>query len=346
MSEPRPTQAQSTLVTVIVPARNEEGFIGACLDSVLAQEDSTLEVLVVDGGSVDRTPELVREYAARDPRVQLLKNPDRTIPKALNLALRSARGTYLVRVDAHSTIPSDYVARVVEHLKTGEWGGVGGRKDAVGATAAGKATAVALGSRFGVGNSRYHHATRPQLVDHVPFGAYPTHLVRQLGGWDERLTANEDYEFDYRVRRTGRPLLLDPRVRIAWRCRESVGDLFRQYRRYGRGKAEVLSLHLASPSPRHLAAPGLVASWVTAAALLTRRPRLAVLVVSPYLAALAAATVATSRRLPDRRARWYLPLAFLAMHTGWGVGFWEGALAWCRPRRAAHWRYRRSPAVG
>ena len=338
MSEPRTTHDQPTLVTVVVPARNEEDFIGACLDSVLAQEESALEVLVVDGESFDRTPEIVREYAARDPRVQLLENPDRTIPKALNLALLSARGTYLVRVDAHSTIPSDYVARMVEHLKTGEWGGVGGRKDAVGTTAAGKATAVALGSRFGVGDSRYHHATRPLVVDHVPFGAYPAHLARQLGGWDERLTVNEDYEFDYRVRQTGRPLLLDPRVRIAWRCRESVGDLFRQYRRYGRGKADVLRLHPASPSPRHLAAPGLVASWVAAGALVPRRPRLAVLVVSPYLAALAAATVVTSRRLPDRRARWYLPLSFLAMHTGWGVGFWEGVLAWCRPRPAARWR--------
>lgn len=335
MPEPRATSPASTLVTVVVPARNEEDFIGACLDSVLAQDERALQVVVVDGDSTDRTPEIVREYISKDPRVELLQNPGRIIPKALNLGLAAARGTWLVRVDAHSTIPPDYVGRLVKHLETGKWGGVGGRKDAVGISAAGKAAAVALESRFGVGDSHYHHATSPQLVDHVPFGAYPTQLARDLGGWDERLTVNEDYEFDYRVRRTGHSLLLDPSIRIMWNPRESVRALFRQYLRYGRGKAEMLVLNPSSAKPRHLAAPALVASWVVAAALAPHRCRLAALMVSPYVVALSAASVVTSHRLHHRRARWYLPASFLAMHAGWGIGFWQTVLRRCWRRLAA-----------
>lgn len=329
MPEPQATYPASNLVTVVVPARNEEGFIRACLDSVLAQEECSLQVVVVDGDSTDRTPEIVREYISKDSRVELLENPGRIIPKALNLGLTAARGTWLVRVDAHSTIPPDYIGRLVKHLETRKWGGVGGRKDAVGITAAGKAAAVALESRFGVGDSHYHHATAPQVVDHVPFGAYPTQLARDLGGWDERLTVNEDYEFDYRVRRTGRSLLLDPSVRINWHPRESIGDLFRQYRRYGRGKAEMLVLNPSSAKPRHLAAPALVASWVVAAVLARHRFRLAALLASPYIVALGGASVVTSRRLHHRRARWYLPGSFLAMHAGWGIGFWQTVLRRC-----------------
>ena len=72
-------------------------------------------------------------------------------------------------------------------------GGVGGRKDGVGSTPAGRAIAAVMGSKFGVGNSKYHHSTEVEEVDHVPFGAYPVDVIRDLGGWDEDLVANEDF---------------------------------------------------------------------------------------------------------------------------------------------------------
>jgi len=254
----------SGLVTVVVPARNEEANLGPCLSSILEQDWPNLQVLVVDGASTDGTAAIIESFARRDPRVELLVNPDRTIPRSLNLALRAARGSWLVRVDAHACVPPDYVRRLMRHLESGAWGGVGGRKDGQGVTPAGRAIAAAMASPFGVGNSTYHHGRCLRTVDHIPFGAYPTALARELGGWDERLLANEDFEFDYRVRRHGRQLLFDPELKIGWQCRQSVPDLFRQYRRYGRGKADVARLHPASLQPRHVAAPGLLLTWLGA----------------------------------------------------------------------------------
>jgi glycosyltransferase involved in cell wall biosynthesis len=313
-------------VTVIVPARNEEGFIGACLDSVLSQDHPHLQVVVIDGASSDRTAQIVREYAKRDRRIELLRNPEALIPQSLNLGLAAARGRWLVRVDAHSTVPSGYVRTLVALLRTGRWGGVGGRKDGIGVTPAGRAIAAAMASPFGVGNSLYHHGTRVQPVDHIPFGAYPTALVRELGGWDERLFANEDFEFDYRLRRSGYQLLLDPGQSIGWRCRQSVGDLFRQYRRYGRGKADVARLHPDSLRLRHLMAPALIASWAGAAGLAFLWPKVALALLAPYAVAVATATVVTARRAGEPGTRRFLPGAFMAMHVGWGLGFWEGVL--------------------
>ena len=89
-------------------------------------------------------------------------------------------------VDAHSTIPADYVERIVGHLSTGNWGGVGGRKDGVATTEQGRAICAALGSRFGVGNSTYHHGVEPQEVDHIPFGAYPVDVIRDVASGAER----------------------------------------------------------------------------------------------------------------------------------------------------------------
>jgi len=311
------------LVTVVVPARNEERAIEACLAAILRQSVTNLEVLVVDGASEDATAKIVAAVAAKDDRVRCLSNAKRTIPRSLNIGLAAARGRWLVRVDAHSEVPDDYVATAVRLLEDGRWGGVGGRKDGHATSVAGQAIAAALGSRFGVGDSRYHYAEEAQEVDHVPFGAYPVSLCRALGGWDERLTANEDYEFDYRLRQQGHRLLLHPGLRIAWHSRETVSELARQYFRYGKGKADVARLHPRSLQLRHLAAPALTAELVAATALFPLRRRWALAMVTPYAAAVTFATLRTGRPLGVRE-RAYLPAAFAAMHIGWGAGFWTG----------------------
>ena len=322
------------LVSVIVPARNEERSIGATLESLRAQEYTNLQIIVVDGGSTDDTVGIVEKHMAEDPRIELLHNPRQIIPAALNLALAAARGPWLVRMDAHSTVDRTYVGAAVARLREGRWGGVGGRKDGVGSTPAGRAIAAALGSRFGVGGSLYHHGVTEQEVDHVPFGAYRTELVRDLGGWDERLVANEDFEFDHRLRSTGAVLLFDPRLRIAWQSKQSLRDLYAQYVRYGRGKLDVARLHPGSLRLRHLLPPMLVPYLGLAGAVAARRPRTALAMISPYAAALAVASVRTARTLDDPGARVRVPTAFLAMHVGWGVGVWSRALELVRTTAA------------
>lgn len=311
-------------VTVVVPARNEEGHIGECVDSILKQSYTDFELIVIDGDSEDRTRGILEEIAEGDPRVRIIDNPDRVIPVGLNRAVREARGEYLVRVDAHCTIEPDYIEYIMEHLETGRWGGVGGRKDGVGVTAAGRAVAAVMHSKFGVGNSVYHHGTEIQEVDHIPFGAYPLEVIRELGGWDTELTVNQDFEFDYRVRESGRPILFDPRIRINWVNRQTIKDFYRQYFRYGIGKVPVMIDYPKSVRPRHLAAPALVVNLAVAAALVPFRPVLSLLLVTPYAMALMAASVVTSRQVAGLRAKLLVPAAFAAMHLGWGLGFFRG----------------------
>ena len=332
LAEPTALPVPDELVTVVVPARNEERSIAACLESVLAQDYRNLQVIVVDGASTDATPRIVAAIAERDPRVHWLTDDRRCIPASLNAGLAKAEGAWLVRVDAHSVVPPDYVRLAVARLREGQWGGVGGRKDGVSHTPAGRAISAALGSRFGVGNSLYHYGTSACEVDHVPFGAYPVDLLRQHGGWDERLAANEDYELDYRLRQAGHRLLFDPRLSISWEARDTVGALFRQYYRYGRGKADVVALHPTSVSLRHLVPPAFVAYASGAVALAATRPRWAAAMLLPYATAVAVASVAVAQGLEVWSERLYVPLAFVAMHAAWGTGFWSrlpGAL-WLR----------------
>jgi len=318
--------AAGELVTVVIPCLNEERSISACLESVLGQSHQSLEVLVVDGGSADRTTDLVEAFARVDGRVRLLHNADRVQPAAMNLAVAEATGRYLVRIDAHATVAPGFVAGVVAHLLTGEWGGVGGRKDAVGFSATGRAIAAVLGSRFGVGNSAYHHATEAQEVDHVPFGAYPIEVIHDVGGWDASIAVNEDYEFDYRVRSSGRRLLLDPSLVIAWEGRQTLPLLARQYRRYGRGKAKVVRKHPTSTAARHLVPPAVVAALGLAVLLAPVRPRWSAAIALPYVGLLGLGTVVVGARLAERDEVIAVPGAMATMHLAWGWGFWEGLL--------------------
>lgn len=321
-----PTGAE--LVTVVVPVRNEERTIAEALASIRAQTYPHLQILVVDGMSDDATTEIVRSAQRSDDRIELLANPDRAIPFALNLAMDAARGQWMVRVDGHSSIPQTYVETIVERFRTGDWGGVGGRKDAVGHTPQGRAIAAVMGSKFAQGNSVYHYGETAQTVDHIPFGAYPVDLARRLGGWSEVQLVNEDFEFDYRLRRSGHELLFDPVLRIDWDCRQRVLDLFRQYRRYGAGKVQTLEAHPESMSPRNLAAPALVAGLsVSALMMCSRRTRrLGTLAVLPYAAVLVAGSVDVLPKVAAGERRWVVP-AFMSIHLGWGIGVWRALLA-------------------
>jgi succinoglycan biosynthesis protein ExoA len=327
VGEPRAVAAASAagdLVTVVIPASNEEAFLGACLESVCAQDYPHLQIVVIDGASDDGTVAVVEKTMAADDRIELVRNERRNISTSLNLGLERARGVWLVRVDAHSTIRPSYVRLAVERLRTGIWAGVGGRKDGVGRTSAGRAIAVAMGSRFGVGNSTYHFGTKAQEVDHLPFGAYRVDVLRRVGGWDETLVANEDFELDYRLRQLGGRLLFDPALVIDWHCRQSIGDLFRQYHRYGRGKVDVVRLHPESLHPRHVIPPAFVAYLAMGGVLAGRRPRRWLALAGPYLLVVAVESIRSGRELTGSDERVRLPAAFMAMHVGWGLGFWAG----------------------
>src|SRR5215218_11227126 len=231
-------------VSIIMPVRDESASLDAALASVCSQAtDASVEVIVVDDHSTDSSRSIIEHWAARDERVRLVNSPRRGIPQALNCGLEAARGRYLVRVDGHSIIPSDSVQALLHHIRSEACEGAGGHKRAVGQGSFGRAVAAAHGSRFGIGDSKYHYSQRQELVDHIPFGAYLTELAREIGGWDEELSTNEDYDFDFRYQRAGGRLLLDPAIVVDWRVRETPTRLAHQYHAYGRGKYKSLARH-------------------------------------------------------------------------------------------------------
>jgi succinoglycan biosynthesis protein ExoA len=313
----------SGMVTVVVPARNDERTIGSCLAAILAQRGIDVQVIVVDGGSTDETREVVRRYMDEDSRVELLACPGDTKAQMLNVALWAARGGWLVRVDPRSAIPQGYLRRLVDHLQSGRWTGVGGRDKPVGTTPTGRAIAAATGSRSSRRGAR-GRAASGESIDRLRAGAYPTSLLRALGGWDERMVAAEQVELDHRLRRHGYRLLVDPLLAVSRRGAQSLLELFAESRATGRGVGRLLRYKPRSLAPRDLVLPALLCLMVVTLPLAVLSPTLTLLAVGAYVAAAGGKWIAASRRLPDPAARWHIPLALLTVHAATALGAIEG----------------------
>src|ERR1051325_9071798 len=161
-------------VSILIPSYQEAAFITPCLESVLAfslPEGWTAETVVIDGGSTDGTRDLVRGLIARDSRVRLMENPRRTQAFAMNLGIVASRSDYILRLDAHSVYPRDYLAKLIETaVRTGA-DNTGGRIRTLPRNTSYEAALVqALTTHpFGVGSSFRTDAKEGQ-VDTVPFG--------------------------------------------------------------------------------------------------------------------------------------------------------------------------------
>lgn len=225
-------------VSVIIPCRNEERFIGGCLDSILGGDypADRFEVVVVDGRSDDRTVSILEDYARRFPQVHVLDNPRRITPAALNIALGAARGPLIARVDAHAVYPAYYLSRLVAALEETGADSVGGLIETCPAadTAVARAIAAAMSHPLGVGNSHFRVGSPTRrTVDHVPFFCCRKEVFDRVGGFDEELVRNQDGEFSTRLIRQGGKIVLIPDVVSRYFARDSLTKLARMFFQYG-----------------------------------------------------------------------------------------------------------------
>lgn len=315
-------------VTVVMPVRDEERYIERSLGSVLAQDypEDRMEVLIADGMSTDHTRELVRKLAA-GRNVRILDNPRGIVATGLNLAFAEASGDVIVRVDGHCEIGPGHVRAAVEALAGGGYAGVGGPMETVGETGTAQAIAAAMSSRFGVGGASFRTGCEePAVADTVPFPVYPRSVLEEAGPYDEELVRNQDDEYNYRLRRAGRKLLLLPSMRSRYYSRARLRSLASQYFQYGFWKVRVMQKHPRQMRWRQMAPPALVAALAAGTATapwsVPAAWGLGALLAVYMVTAMAAA--ASAARDLSWKGRLLLPFVFPVLHLSYGCGFWVG----------------------
>ena len=314
-------------VSVIMPVRNEAQYIERAIASIVraGEPAASFEIIVVDGMSDDGTRSLVAGLSARDKRILLRDNPQRTVPHAMNLGIRSARGAVIVRIDGHAEIYPDFLEKCLLELEAHpECACVGGPIENVDLDTGSAAISLAMGSKFGVGTARFRTGGDEGYVDTLAFGAYRKEDLVAVGLFDEALVRNQDDEMNFRLIKAGRKIWFSNSIRSRYFVRSSLSKLFRQYFQYGYWKVYVNRKHGQFTNLRQLAPPLLVASL---AVLLLASPFLAiarVLLVTELLVYFSAATLMAFRLTSGPRKALAVVKAFITLHGSYGLGYLAG----------------------
>jgi succinoglycan biosynthesis protein ExoA len=324
------SSSSNPLVSIVLPCRNEHGYIQACLESALQQDppEGGFEILVADGMSTDGTREYLHQLAKQHPRIRVLDNPGRIVSTGLNAAIRAARGKIIVRMDAHTTYAPDYVRQCLAVMNEIGADNVGGPMQTTAETFMERGVRAVFHSAFAVGGARSHQANYDGHVDTVIYGCWKKSVFERIGYFDQELVRNQDDEHNLRLTRAGGRIYQSTRIRSWYQVRGSLGALFRQYMQYGYWKVLVIRKHQLPASFRHLVPGTFVGCLCVLAALgLFWFPALcgAVALAVLYTAAALAVSLVIAAR-----TEWILlpvlPVIMWCFHFGYGYGFLRGFL--------------------
>ena len=313
-------------VSVLVPVRNEAEAIREAVATMRAQQfPGRFEVLFMDGRSDDGTRAILEELARVDDRIQVIDNPRRGIPEALNLGLERARGRFVARMDAHALYPPDYLAQGVRRLEQGGAEYVTGLQLPHGVDTWSRRIALALDSPLGVGGAGFRRrATEETETDAGFTGVWRHETLEQLGGWDEDWVVNEDGELAARLRKAGGRIVCLPEMAARYVPRRSVHALARQYWRYGQYRAKTARRHPESLRRSHLLPP--TVTLVLCGALVPARPAAAFRAGAlAYALVLIAESARVGVRSGAARDAAWAPVVFATMHLAWGAGVIAGS---------------------
>ena len=314
---------QPTL-SVIIPAVNAGFTIEDCLSAIFAQTYSgEMDVVIALGPSSDDTLEIVSKLAYSNKQLKVIENPSGLTPTALNLAIEATEGEIISRVDAHSVIPEDYLEQAVSTLLRTKAANVGGIQHPVGFEGTQRIIALAMRSSFGAGPANFRGHGDEGPTDTVYLGTFSRKILEKIGGFDETLIRNQDYELNWRLRQAGYTVWFNPNLKVEYSPRPKLQQLASQYFEYGSWKRRVLFKNPKSLKIRQLAAPTLLIGLFISSLMLITKNWCGLIVPTFYLVTLVFASFAIKESLKFKE-RIVLLLAFATMHLSWGIGFFFG----------------------
>lgn len=227
-------------ITVCVIAYNEERTLGGILRDIVAQDynHSDMEIILVNSASTDGTKSIMQEFAKRNASgdeafgfrtVKVLENPKKILPAGWNVALSEYEGEAILKVDAHASIPKEFVRRNVEALETGE-DVVGGQRPNIidGPTPWKETLLLAESSMFGSSIAPYRNNPGKTYVKSLFHGAYRRRVFDKVGKFNEQLARTEDNEIHYRIRNAGFKIMFSPDIISYQHTRSSLKSMLRQ----------------------------------------------------------------------------------------------------------------------
>lgn len=236
---------QKPSVTIGIPVLNEESCIENIIYRFLQTEYTNLvEILVADGGSTDRTRDIIQRLSSEDSRVKLVENPDRYQSYALNKMIELAEGEIFLRADGHGIYAEDYVEQCVETLLETGARNVGGAQRYHAKNRVQAGISLAMKSFFGNGNAKYKKEDFDGYADTVFLGCFWTKDLKAIGGFNTENITSQDLELNLRLKeKYGECVYVSSDIKCFYFPRKTFNSLFRQYFKHARGRLVTIWLH-------------------------------------------------------------------------------------------------------
>lgn len=206
----------SPTISVITPAYNVEPYLAACIESVLAQSLTDLELLIVDDGSTDGTAGVIASYTARDRRVRGFRGPNQGVSHARNVAMQHARGRYFALLDGDDEWEPSFARTLVQRLERQQ------------------EFAIISGNALNLGGDLDGRPVKPwpappsevrfiDLIEHEDamfiMSIFRRAVYDSIGGFNEALSRSEDYEYWMRATAAGFRIVTAPEPLARYRRR-------------------------------------------------------------------------------------------------------------------------------
>ena len=316
-------------VSITIPCRNEQQFIGRCLQSIVdcKYDKSFLSVFVCDGLSDDQTPEIVKQFAQKHNFIHLIKNQKKTTPFALNLGLRANDADIKIILGAHAEIDAEYINKCLEAFSFDEnIGCVGGVIENVYENETAAYIGKAMSSGFGVGNAHFRTGQMDGYVDTVAFGAYKKEVFEKIGYFDEELIRNQDDEFNFRLLKHGFKIYLYRPVQSKYYVRASFKKLYKQYYQYGYWKVYVNKKHQTITTIRQIVPLFFVLFLFGGAVLSILNPFIFKLYICILLIYFTLGLYSASKLDKSIGSMIQIERSFFILHFSYGLGYLNGII--------------------
>jgi len=317
-------------VSVVIPCRNEEKNIEACIHAIYSNsicKKETIEVLVIDGMSDDNTRSILNNLKTPYPTLNIIDNEKKVSPVAFNLGIENATGQFIQIIGARQIISENYLEKAVEFLENNPniWC-IGGAVENIYENSTSEIISKAMDTPFGVGGGNFRILKESSYVDTVGTPMYPIWVFQKIGYFDEALVRNQDDEFNFRVTSNGGKIYLFTDISIKYYVRADYSTLYKQYYQYGYWKVYVNKKVGSITSLRQLAPSILISAIIIGLFLTLLHPLLGILYSIGLTLYLLGAIYFSATKSTNFIEFVSIIYTFFILHFGYGFGYLKGIL--------------------
>ena len=317
-------------VSALLVTRNEKDYIRLSLKSLIEQTypKDKYEIIVIDGGSTDGTLDVIKElqdtYNLDSFSIKVIPNSKKILATGWNIGIQSAKGEYVVRIDAHATAEKDFIEKSVETMMRVDAVCVGGKLTSKSLNGEENAISYVLSSPFGVGNSSFRVSEDEGYADTAVYGLYKKVIFEKAGYFDEKMVRNQDIEMHSRIKKAGGMFYFNPEIKSTYYTRNTVKKMLKQA--YGNGQWNMVLLKKGSGalSIRHLVPFFFVLGLIGSIILGFIHPIFWIIGIVVIILHLGLGIYFACKKTKTLSQVLTMPFLFISLHFAYGLGYIRG----------------------